>query len=159
MINDWVEEKTEDRIKDLIPEGVLDANTRLVLTNAVYFNAAWATQFEEENTRDGSFTTLSGAEVTVPMMYHQESYAYADLEGYQALSMPYDGNELEMVVLMPDEGAMPEFEEKLSADLLNEALDALEWNLLDLRFPAYELGADYGLKEVLSDMGMEDAFG
>jgi serpin B len=156
-INDWVEVQTEDRIKDLIPEGVLDAETRLVLTNAVYFNASWATQFEEENTRDGDFTTLSGSEVTVPMMNHQESYAYADLEGYQALSMPYDGHELEMVVLMPDAGAFPEFEEKLSADLLTEALEALEWSLLDLRFPVFEFGADYRLSEVLSAMGMEEA--
>ncbi|HHE41021.1 MAG TPA: serpin family protein, partial [Dehalococcoidia bacterium] len=93
VINDWVEEQTGDRIKELIPRGAVDELTRLVLTNAVYFNAAWASQFEEADTSDGTFFLLDGNEVTVPMMRQVSHFRYADYGMYEAVELPYDGHE------------------------------------------------------------------
>jgi len=101
-INDWVSDQTESRIEDLIPQGVIDALTRLVLTNAIYFNAAWLNPFNEDITDDSAFYLLDGGEVTVPMMMQSDSFGYAEGAGYQAVELPYDGRELSMVILLPD---------------------------------------------------------
>ncbi len=103
-INDWVSEQTEGRIKDLIPPDVLDATTRLVLTNAIYFNAAWAKPFQETATADGPFYPLDGEQVTVPFMHQSDTFGYARGDGYQLVELPYSGHELSMVILLPDEG-------------------------------------------------------
>ena len=94
-INDWVSDQTEGKIEDLIPQGVIDSLTRLVLTNAIYFNAAWANPFDEEATEDGTFHLLDGSEVTVPMMSQTESFGYFEGNRYQAVELPYDGDELQ----------------------------------------------------------------
>ena len=98
LINDWVEEKTEDRIKDLIPEGAVDHLTRLVLTNAIYFNAAWAFPFQETATIDDTFHLPDGQSVSVPMMRQTAHFGYVDGEGFQAVELPYDGLELSMLL-------------------------------------------------------------
>ena len=82
-INDWVTEHTEDRIKDVIPKGVIDTSTRMVLTNAIYFNAAWAFPFDEPSTSEGSFSLLDGSEIFVPMMQKTALLGYARGDGYQ----------------------------------------------------------------------------
>ena len=76
-INDWIEEQTEDRIMDLIPKGVIDSLTRMVLTNAIYFNAAWAFTFEEQDTSEAPFYLLDGNEILVPMMRQTARFDYA----------------------------------------------------------------------------------
>jgi serpin B len=96
-INDWVSDQTEGKIEDLIPQGAIDALTRLVLTNAIYFNAAWQFPFNEDMTDNGAFHLLDGGEVNVPMMIQTESFGYAKGDGYQAVELPYDGRELSMV--------------------------------------------------------------
>ena len=77
-INQWVSDQTEARIKDLLPQGSINNATRMVLTNAIYFNAAWASQFEKSNTKDGQFHPLTGNDVTVPMMYQMKSFRYGE---------------------------------------------------------------------------------
>ena len=77
-INNWVSDQTEGRIEDLIPQGLIDALTRLVLTNAIYFNAAWQHPFSEDMTGDGPFYLLDGGEITVPMMRQTESLTYSE---------------------------------------------------------------------------------
>jgi len=108
-INEWVSDQTEGRIKDLIPQGAIDALTRLVLTNAIYFNAAWEYPFDEDMTADGLFYLLNGEQVTVPMMRQTESFGYTEGEGYQAVELQYDGNELSMVILLPEVGHFQAF--------------------------------------------------
>jgi len=109
-INDWVSDQTEGRIEDLIPQGAIDALTRLVLTNAIYFNAAWQYPFDEAMTADGLFYLLDGGQVTVPMMKQTESFGYAEGEGYQAVDLQYDGGELSMVILLPKADQFEAFE-------------------------------------------------
>jgi len=103
-INAWVEDQTGGRIKDIIPEGVLDEMTRLVLANAVYFNASWLYPFYEDATHDDTFTRLDGSTVTVNMMEQSDWFAYMQGEGYQALELPYFGGDMSMLILLPDSG-------------------------------------------------------
>ena len=157
-INDWVSQQTEDRIKDLIPQGLINELTRLVLTNAIYFNAAWASPFSENATSDGAFRLLDGGEVTVPMMRQTESFGYAEGDGYQAVELPYDGNELSMVILLPQDGQFDTFEASLDLPKLNGILGALEYRQVSLTMPRFEFESSLGLKVTLSDMGMPLAF-
>jgi serpin B len=158
IINDWISEQTEGRIEDLIPPGVINILTRLVLTNAIYFNAAWQYPFDEEATRDGPFYLLEGGEVTVPMMSQTENHGYAEGDGYQAVEMWYDGDELSMVILLPDSGHFKEFEESLDAELVSGIIDALEYGQVALTMPKFEFEADFLMKETLMEMGMPVAF-
>ena len=103
-INDWVSNQTEGRIEDLIPPGLIDDLTRLVLTNAIYFNAAWENPFDEDRTADGPFYLIDGGQVTVPMMKQTNFFGYAKGNGYQTVELPYDGDELSMVILLPASG-------------------------------------------------------
>jgi serpin B len=157
-INDWVSEQTEGRIEDLLPQGVIDALTRLVLTNAIYFNAAWATPFESGSTADGAFHLLDGSEVTVPMMHQTESFGYAEGEGYQAVELPYDGQELSMVILLPEAGEFEPFERSLDAGRVNGILEDLAHRQVALSMPKFEFESEFGLAKTLVAMGMSDAF-
>ena len=157
-INDWVEEQTEDRIQDLIREGLLNELTRLVLTNAIYFNAAWSEPFDAERTQDGVFHLPDGGEVTVPMMRHVTSFGYAEAPGLQAVELPYDGRELSMVVLLPAEGRFGAFEDSLDAGQLDGILGDLHPQEVALTMPRFEIDSELDLGKVLAAMGMPDAF-
>lgn len=157
-INGWVEDQTEGRIKDLIPQGLIDSDTRLVLTNAIYFNAAWLYPFEDELTADGQFTLLDGSRVTVPMMNQRESLGFFQGDGYVAVELPYAGEEVSMVVLLPDSGQYPAFESGLTASGLNAALHGLSRQQVDLAMPRFEFEAEFGLASALEAMGMPTAF-
>jgi len=157
-INDWVADQTEEKIIDLIPEGTLNALTRLVLTNAIYFNAAWLTPFNENETRQDSFDLLDGSEVQVPMMRQTESFGYLEAEDYQAVELFYEGRQLSMVILLPDEEQFDAFDAGLDADQLQSILAGLEMQRLDLSMPKFKVESSFGLAKTLAGMGMPDAF-
>lgn len=157
-INDWVSEQTEGKITDLIPPGAIDTLTRLVLTNAIYFNAAWVLPFEEEATQDDTFTLLDGSEVTVPMMAQTEQFLYAEGAGYQAVELPYNNN-VAMTIVLPEAGQFAPFEESLDAEQAQAILDALAPADVVLKMPRFDIeAARFSLKEVLTALGMPDAF-
>jgi serpin B len=157
-INDWVSDQTEGRIKDLIPAGAITTITRLVLTNAIYFNAAWEYPFEKDMTEDGIFYRLDGSEVTVPMMSQKETFGYGEGDGYQAVELPYDGNELSMVILLPASGRFGAFEEALDAAQVDGIIGGMEHRQVILTMPRFEFDSSFSLKEALSAMGMPLAF-
>lgn len=157
-INNWVSDQTEGKIKDLIPQGVIDELTRLVLTNAIYFNAAWLNPFDKSSTQDGVFHLLDGSEVTVPMMSQTASFSYAKGKGYQAVELPYDGNELSMVILLPDTGEFKTFEGSLDAEQVNSIIKNLEPRQVALSLPKFKFESEFGLTDTLSAMGMPIAF-
>ncbi len=157
-INDWVAENTEDRIKDLIPPGVINPLTRMVLTNAIYFNASWTYPFHEADTRQRPFHLLDGGSVDVPMMRTSEDFGYAAGDGYQAVDLPYAGNELSMTVLLPDEGRFREFEESLDTALAQRIIADLWFRRVTLDLPRFEFESEFQLSETLKFMGMSDAF-
>jgi serpin B len=157
-INDWVSEQTEGKIQDLIAPGVLNDLTRLVLTNAIYFNAAWATPFVEDMTQDGAFTRLDGSQVTVPMMRQNESLGYAEGAGYQVVELPYDGQEMSMVILLPAKGQFQAFESALDAARVEAILQELAPGQVALTVPRFKFDSAFSLKDALSQMGMPVAF-
>jgi serpin B len=157
-INDWVGQKTEGRIKDLVPPGAIDSLTRLVLTNAIYFNAAWQYPFEKAATKDGAFHLLDGGEVTAPMMQQTKSLRYARGTDYQAVELPYDGSELSMLLLLPVSGRFAAFEESLDAGQLKAISGNLSSERVALTMPSYEFTSTFSLKKTLTALGMPDAF-
>lgn len=161
IINNWVSDQTEEKIKDLLPPGSVSASTCLVLTNAIYFNAAWKFPFEEELTQDAPFYLTDGESVSVPMMSMPEAehFGYFEGDGYEAVELRYDGDEMSMVILIPDAEGFDEFEASLTSDLLDTISGSLESTSLDLKMPKfkYESGS-VSLKDVLTEMGMPAAF-
>ncbi|MBA7483931.1 hypothetical protein ES707_19448 [subsurface metagenome] len=157
-INNWVSDQTEGKIEDLIPQDAIDTLTRLVLTNAIYFNAAWQYPFSEDITEDGPFYLLDGGKVTVPMMRQVESFGYAEGDGYQAVELPYDGRELSMVLLLPQAGQFDTFEGSLDAQRVDAIVKDLALRRVALTMPKFEFKSSFGLKETLAAMGMPVAF-
>ena len=158
QINDWVSRKTEERIQDLIPQGGVNELTRLVLTNAIYFNAAWATQFDEARTEDGPFKRLDGSQVQVPMMSQTESLNYALDGGFLAVELPYDGREMSMVIVLLEPGRLDVYDRPLSAETVEKLLAGLAPQQVKLTMPKFEFDARFSLRETLSKMGMPAAF-
>lgn len=158
MINKWVSDQTEERIEDLIPQGIINQLTRLVLTNAIYFNAAWEHPFHENATSDGPFHLLDGSDVNVAMMRQSESFDYTKGDGYQSVEMPYDGRELSMVVLLPETGQFNAFENKLDAEFATTIIDNMERRQVALTMPKFEYESSFGLKNALDTLGMGVAF-
>jgi serpin B len=158
VINDWVSEETEGKIEDLLPQGSISPATVLVLTNAIYFNAAWSHPFEEELTHDGPFNLLDGSQVTVPMMEQIEFFGYAEGEGYQAVELPYDGEELSMVILLPEAGRFEEFASALGAERVASILTDVSPEEIHLTMPKFTYESGFRLKETLIAMGMPAAF-
>ena len=157
-INDWVSDQTEERIEDLIPQGAIDGLTRLVLTNAIYFNAAWNMPFEPGLTKDATFHLLDGSQVTVPMMRQTESFAYGEGPEYRAVELPYDGRELSMVILLPQEGQFDSFEDSLDAGAMDAILSEMVYREVALTIPKFEFESGFSLVDVLAAMGMPAAF-
>jgi len=157
-INDWVSDQTEGKIPDLMPQGVIDELTRLVLTNAIYFNAGWAFPFETQDTEEGTFYLLDGDEVTVPMMKQSHEFGYAEGEGYQAVSLPYGASGVSMVLLVPPAGQFEAFESSLNAERVDAIVNGLErWRVI-LSMPKFDFESSFDLGETLATMGMPDAF-
>ena len=163
-INDWVAGKTNDKIEDLIPEGMINSMTRFVITNAIYFKGTWVLQFDKNMTTEADFTTPSGETVTVDMMKRTDDdavYGYAETDGLQVLEMPYEnesGKKLSMIVLLPKENDLKEAEDALSADNLEEITDSIKSRQVKVYFPKFKLETEYLLSDTLIDMGMPMAF-
>ena len=159
-INDWVAEETEGKIKDLLPPGALDRSTRLVLTNAIYFNASWHWPFSRSNTRVRPFHLEGGGTVDVPMMTETyRDYGYARGDGYQVVDVPYSWGEMSMTILLPDQGTTLEaLEGSLDSDLLDQIVDGIETDYVTLTIPLFEFESEFNLGDTLAGMGMPDAF-
>jgi serpin B len=157
-INQWVSDQTEQKIKDLLPSGSVTPLTRLVLTNAIYFNAAWASQFEKASTRNGQFHPLTGSDVTVPMMFQEHNFKYAEGAGYQAVELPYDGNQLSMLVILPAAGSFSSFESSLTSQALGDIIGKLQSSPVNLTMPKFTIESSFGLKQALTGLGIAQAF-
>ena len=161
-INDWVAKETEDKIKDLIPRNAIDSLTRFVLTNAIYFNAKWRLPFNPADTKEQRFHLLDGKKVEVPMMTGRSTrgwFGYALGDGFQAVSIPYYTSGMSMLVLLPDNGKFEDFENSLTAGILDLVQKQWEERDVTLNMPRFEYASDFKLNETLAKMGMPDSFG
>ena len=157
-INRWVAQRTEDRIEDLIPEGIIDSLTRMVLTNAVYFKADWWYPFDERLAGKAPFHLLDGGTVDVSMMRTTDYFGYAAGDGYQVVDLPYESGSLSMSVLLPDPGRFEEFEKRLDGGYVGRLLAEVAEGYVALEMPRFEFDAEFLLGKTLSRMGMSSAF-
>jgi serpin B len=161
-INQWVEEKTAYKIKELVPPGYISPLTRLVLTNAIYFNGTWVNQFDGSLTDDEDFFTADGGTVSVPMMRQLDEYVqfdYLETRDMQMLQMPYEGGKLSMTILLPKGHDLASLEWLLSVEMLDQwRKDQEEGARVDVYIPKFKISADYFLKDNLTNMGMPTSF-
>ncbi|KFQ27502.1 Serpin B6 [Mesitornis unicolor] len=167
QINAWVEERTEGKIRNLLAKGILDSLTRLVLVNAIYFKGNWEKQFEKEKTAEMPFHINKQETKPVQMMFKKDKFNMTYIGDFQTkiLELPYVGNELSMIILLPD--AIQDEStglERLERELTYERLiDWINPEMMDctevkVSLPRFKLEEDYDLKPLLSSMGMPDAF-
>lgn len=159
-INKWVEEKTNQKIKDLIKPNVLDHMTRMVLVNAIYFNGKWEHPFKKENTFEDKFYIYSKCETKTEFMYQKLSLQYHEDDIAQVVEIPYSGKTLSMMVILPKEKyGMEKLESYLDNKLYKNYNKSLSTYKVELTFPKFELKDDYQLNDPLKNMGMKRAFG
>ena len=157
-INDWVSDKTEGKIQDLLPPGSISDWTRLVLTSAIYFDAAWDSPFRRSATHKDVFYPLGGGIVLVDMMSQEGFFGYVDGPDYQVVELPYDGKELSLVIFVPDRGSFRAFESSLTADEVANILTVLSYTDVNLTMPKFTFWFSLNLNQILATMGMPDAF-
>lgn len=160
-INKWVEEKTRDKIKELLRPGQVTSNTTMVLANAVYFKGTWVAQFDPKKTRDGAFQCDDNTVVQVPMMHTSAKVGYARVDGVTAVELPYRGGELTMLVVLPKpQESLAELEKKLTPGLLAKWLDGMTRGRgeLEVSLPKFKLETRYELPAYLQALGVVDAF-
>lgn len=161
-INKAVEKQTEGKITDLIPSGSINNSTRLVLTNAIYFKAAWASVFDERRTQPRDFTLLDGSKIRVPMMINGgRPYWYAEKDDVQILELPYKKDEFSMIVFLPKEPAgLEKLERSFTMERLENLLGSLQTREVVVLLPRFTVRThSYRLSQTLCRMGMPDAFG
>ena len=157
LINQWVLDATQQKIKELVPKGAIDALTRLVLVNAIYFNAAWAKQFPVANTKPAVFHTAA-KDVSVPMMSQTAQLGYATGPDWQAVDLRYDGGEVSMVLLLPAVGKLAQVEAALSAEQLSALFGQFSTTNLLVTMPKWQIDWASPLGQGLQGLGMVDAF-
>ncbi len=160
FINKWVEKKTSDRIKDLLPPGSITSDTAAVLTNAVYFKAPWAKAFETSDTHDAAFHLAGGSTITVPFVSDNAAdVLYAEGEGWQAVQKDFKGGDLAMLFILPAEGAdFGAFSRSVDADKFDGIVASLDYNQVALQLPKFKFTSSATLKSPLSAMGMTVPF-
>jgi serpin B len=156
-INAWVEDATEDRIKDLLAEGSITSDTRLVLVNAVYFNGAWLHPFSAPKTAPAPFQAKAGS-VSVPTMHVTANFPHAKGEGYEAIALPYQDPRLQLLAVMPT-GDLAAFEAGLDGGKLASIGASLQGTEVELSMPKFKIdGKAISLKPALKALGIETLF-
>ncbi len=159
-INDWVSDQTNAKITNLLQQGTITSDTKLVLVDAIYFDGSWATPFDAKNTQNGSFTNAAGASVSVPMMVNSDiSAGFGSGDGYEAVELPYVGNVV-MDVVMPTAGSMTSFESSLTGDSLQKIISGVApAEDASVTLPKFSYHGDtISLKKLLQGLGMQTPF-
>ena len=159
IINQWVDEKTNGKIEKIFEE--LDPQTKLAITNAIHFKGDWAEPFDKEKTTNSSFYINEKTSIQVPMMELKTTYLNAARQdNVQILELPYEGEKLSMLVLLPNEvDGIKSLEESLSKDNLDEWKSHLQQSKVKVHMPKFKLETHYDMVPKLQDMGIYDAFG
>lgn len=159
IINKWVEDKTNDKIKNLIPAGVLNSLTRLVLTNAVYFKANWTQQFDPVATYDQDFTLTNGNKIQVKTMHQTKYFNYAENNKLKILEMDYLGDDLSMLVILPkDNSLLSQVETSINKKFIDDLKQEFKSEEVFVSLPRFKFETKYMMAQDLQDMGMIKAF-
>lgn len=158
-INLWVESKTNNKIIELITKGSLPSTTRLVLVNAIYFNADWKIPFDKENTHTKDFTLIDGTKIPVQFMNRTGQFKYYEDSKIQAIEIPYSGNKTSMVIVLPHKGlSMDKFVNIIDYQFYNRIISSLKSEDVVLSIPKFKSDCKLSLSTPLSGMGMSSAF-
>ncbi len=158
VINKWIADQTNDRIKDLLGEGSITTDTRLVLTNAIYFKGDWLSEFEERQTREREFNVSVTKKIETPFMHSSSSLAYWENKDMQMVMLPYKGEKQSMVVVLPKDPAnMPLIEQQMANSQMTKAITAKK-TPVNLAIPKFKFSVNLGVKKYLQTMGMKEAF-
>lgn len=158
-INSWVEEKTEQKIVNLIKPGMIDALTRMVLVNAIYFKGDWQDKFDTKNTVESQFFLLSGSGVKAPLMMIRRQCNYGEFPLGQILELPYAGGDVSMIVVLPGKAdGLPDIEKGLSQGRLEEWIRSMGKREVIVYLPRFKAISEFRLDKMLMSMGMADAF-
>ncbi len=160
-VNRWVEEKTRDKIKNLLVPGSVTSATRLILVNAIYFKGDWLHAFEKEKTADEPFWTAPAASTNVPMMTMKpKRFGYTENESFQCLELPYQGEEVSMLIVLPKEkDGLARIENGLSADALAGWTGSLRKEEIEIHLPRFKITSQFdSLTKTLAALGISDAF-
>jgi len=161
IINSWVEENTGGKIEDMLSSGDISPDTVLILSNAIYFKGLWLTQFDVEDTLNRDFEITQGDIVQVPTMVltdSEESFNYGETDDLQILELPYKGDAVSMVIILPKENNILSVEQMLSNENLSTWMDSMYPTDVDIYLPKFTFETEYNLKEMLIAMGMDIAF-
>lgn len=159
-INNWVSAETEEKIKDLLADGSITPDTRMVLVNAIYFKADWLHKFDVNSSYDGTFHLLDGTEAAAKMMGEtMYEIPYMQGNGYQVVELPYAGETAAMDIILPDEGNFESFEASFNKDVYDEIVNGLQAaSSARVNLPKFEFTSDFSLSDSLIKLGMVDAF-
>jgi serpin B len=158
-INDWVKQKTQGKIPELLAPGQITPSSRMVLTNALYFKGSWDQPFNKAATRDEPFHVSADRKVNVPLMHQTDRFRYLDGGDFQALELAYTGRDLAMVVFLPRKvDGLAQFERGLTAEKLKKWLDALGGHQVIVYLPRFTMTSEFKLKPALAELGMASAF-
>jgi serpin B len=158
-INDWVADKTHDKIQDLLPAGSLSDSTRLVLVNALYFYGSWNSAFSPSSTSDAEFHALDGKTVSVPTMHKELGLRHATGTGFAAVELPYVGGHLHMTVVLPDAGQLETVRKAVSGDWLAKLHASATSKAVRVALPKFKLTtSSFSLTNSLKAMGMNTPF-
>ena len=159
-INGWVEKQTNDKIKDLLPKGSITTDTRLVITNAIWFKGTWEKTFDKKQTRDAAFKVESGTNVDVPTMHQTATFGYASVPGAKVLEMPYGKSDLAMDVILPDDPTgLSKIEQQLTPGTFATWTSALQKQKVEVAFPKVTFTWGGSVTPALKSLGMKSAFG
>lgn len=159
MINKWVEDKTNNKIKNLLGPRDLEDRTRLVLTNAIYFKGKWELQFDPKKTKDSPFYISDKDKVNVPMMEQEGEFNYMEDDEVQVLELPYSGKDLSMVIILPRSGIpLSKIEKELSLKKLQYWISGLSKRSVEVYIPRFKVEKRFLLNDVLQKLGMVLAF-
>lgn len=159
-INQWVEEQTESKITNLISPDALSPETRLLLTNAVYFHGNWSWPFDKDQTTDEEFHVSPADEIKVPMMHRSEELRYGAVDDLQILELPYGNGSLSMVVLLPKKiDGLADLEAKMSFQNLQRWTGSVKHeDEVQVHLPKFKTTSQFDLSDTLKKMGMASAF-
>ncbi|EIM62313.1 serpin family protein [Desulfobacter postgatei] len=166
VINRWVEDQTNEKIKDLLPEGSILSDTAVVLTNAIYFKASWCSQFDEGATIPGDFTRLDNSTVSSQMMHQTVRTRFFQSEDFDAVELPYVSphdesqysQELSMLLIAPHNGRFDSVESALDNNFIQSILSSLSIGDVELTLPKFEFDCEIRCKQIMRNLGMIDAF-
>lgn len=166
MINNWISDNTNQRIKQMLGPGSITPDIRTILANVIFFKGTWLMRFPDENTVNEPFTLLDGTEVTVPMMHLESQYAYLDREGYQAVSLSFQDTvstdirpvDMAMLFILPDEGTFTDVQNMLTAEWFSTTVEEMTYYPVKLGLPRFSSETQVDLAPILIKMGMAGAF-